>query len=63
MKTKARTLQRCWVTHSINHYRQIGWTEIRGWIETKFQHLEDEDDLWRLDFDGAVGKDGAGIGT
>lgn len=28
----------------------------------KFQHLEDEDGLWSMDFDGALGKEGAGIG-
>ena len=27
-----------------------------------FQHLEDEDGLWSMDFDGALGKEGAGIG-
>ena len=31
---------------------------------TQFQHLEeDEDGLWTIDFDGAVGSDGAGIGV
>ena len=31
--------------------------------EAKFQHLaEEEEGLWSMDFDGAVGKDGAGIG-
>lgn len=30
--------------------------------ETKFQHLEEEAGLWSMDFDGAVGKDGADIG-
>lgn len=31
--------------------------------ETKFQHLQEEEEgLWGMDFDGAVGKDGAGIG-
>ena len=28
----------------------------------KFQHLEDKDDLWSMDLDGALGKEGAGIG-
>ena len=28
----------------------------------KFQHLEDEDGIWSMDFDGALGKEGAGIG-
>jgi len=33
-------------------------------IETKaeFQHLGDEAGLWSMDLDGALGKDGAGIG-
>eukprot|EP00253_Pinus_taeda_P011030 PITA_11030 len=33
----------------------------KGKIETivEFQHLEDEDGLWSMDFDGALGKDGA----
>ena len=31
--------------------------------EAKFQHLEEEEEgLWSMDFDGDVGKDGAGIG-
>jgi len=31
---------------------------------TPFQHLEDDEDgLWTMDFDGAVGSDGAGIGV
>ena len=30
----------------------------------QFQHLEeDEDGLWTMDFDGAVGSDGVGIGV
>ena len=28
----------------------------------EFQHLEEEDGLWSMDFDGYVCKDGAGIG-
>ena len=31
--------------------------------QVEFQHLEDEVSLWSMDFDGAVGKDGAGIGS
>ena len=39
--------------------QQIEKTEL-----TQFQHLEeDEDGLWTMDFDGAVGSDGAGIGV
>lgn len=35
-----------------------------GKVETKaeFQHLEDETDLWIMDFDCALGKGGVGIG-
>jgi len=29
--------------------------------EIEFQHLEEESGLWSMDFDGAVGKDDAGI--
>ena len=28
----------------------------------EFQHLKEEDGPWSMDFDGALGKDGAGIG-
>lgn len=32
--------------------------------KSDFQHLEDDEDgLWTMDFDGAVGSDGAGIGV
>lgn len=30
--------------------------------KTEFQNLEDEANLWSMDFDGAVGREGAGIG-
>ena len=30
--------------------------------EIEFQHLEDEAGLWSMDFDGSIGRDGAGIG-
>lgn len=42
-----------------NNGQQTGKTEL-----TQFQHLEeDEDGLWTMDFDGAVGSDSAGIGV
>jgi len=41
-----------------NNGQKVGKTKL-----TEFQHLEeDEYGLWTMDFDGAVGNDGAGIG-
>ena len=47
--------------NSAEHKNEVT-DKIKSEPIVKFQHLEDEDGLWSMDFDGALGKEGAGIG-
>ena len=43
---------------------EINGHQVEHESKSDFQHLEDDEEgLWTMDFDGAVGSDGAGIGV